>query len=220
MAEQLFNLTFNGQQVEPSFKVTELGEFRGEIKPKAEWPAGIEAVTATLEIFTTPLDAYVDLEDELHQKDGQIVKLGEVATRSQSGSLVEVHAETGNLYDIFCVARREDGTGAMFGGGRYAVTDNPEYTLPNTLTLDEAKFFGYVALGLTDEQAKDVDVKVSPMTAWGDTLPGRFIIAGLELGNASPDTFRAGVMANHLGGVEFYHGRSAAETLEAAGLAR
>lgn len=220
VAEQLFSLAYNGLLVEPSFKVVKPGEFRAETKPKSEWPSGIEAASVTLEVFTTPIDAYVELEDELHQRKGQTVKLGEVATRTESGNLVEVRAEMGNLYDIFCVANREDGTGALVGGGRYAVTDNPEYALPASLTFDEAKFFGYTALGLTREQAEDVDVTVTPMSGWGNILPGRFIIAGLELGGAAAGNSKAGMMVTHLGGVEFYHGRNAAGTLEAAGLAR
>ena len=75
------------------------------------------------------------------------------------------------------------------------------------MTFNELRVLTIESLGLTIDQAKKVKAKVTPLTAWNNY--GRLIIAGLEFGGDGD--FKFGAQPNHLGGVQYYHGRGAQE---------
>jgi len=216
MAENIFRLQHNQQPIEPGFVVIDGGEFTGQILPKDEWPTIPSEITdATLELFKTPIDEFTDLEEELDKRKDEVVRLGELETHVVSADTIAVTLEVGNLYDVFCVAQREDGTRFMFGGGRYATAEEPDYEVSRLLTFEETKFFALAGLGLTIERAKDAAARVSPMTAWGKRFE-RYVIAGFNLYSDEAIGSEPGVSVQHNGIVDFYHGMNAAETVAAA----
>jgi hypothetical protein len=207
--EVMYYLARNGEQLAGSFVNIQPGTLTGEVSPEVQ--------NGRFEVFRTAISGLVGLEDEVHQRENEIVSLGPVSTHVASGTKVEVDAQPGFVYDLFHTQPDENGVVRVAGGGRYAVTDAGEYTAGQMVTLDEARFLGALGLGLGEEQAEKVSARIVPMTAWG--AAGRLAIVGFELIESAVDASgRAGVMVDHLGGVEFYHGRNVAQTREVAGI--
>lgn len=183
-----------------------------------EWPEGEGVpVSADIWVFKTPLSGYTDLEEHLNQVQGQQVTLGDLPTLIASGPSVEVQLEPDYYYDVFCVGYKANDTGFLAGGSRYATTDNGT-KVPDFLTLDETKAFALAGIGLSLEKGQLVHATVTPMTAWGEN--GRFIIAGFDFGrrNENDSLSNFGVMVQHNGHSNTYHGRTAEETREFIGV--
>lgn len=215
MAERIFSLTHNQQPLIAAFAIIGPGELKGEVLE----PAQFGVVSASLAVFKTPLQ-HTSLSQQLEQYENQTVPLGELPTLIASAGSIALSAELDNQYDIFCMAEDEDGSRFLYDGGRYVVTENSKYEKDSEVTFDEAKFLGFAALGLGDEQAKKVMTKVVPMTAWSTASPPRrMVIAGFELSDPECRAdFKPGITVADLGKVNFYHGRTAAETRALAGL--
>lgn len=208
MAEA-YSFTRDGAELAPSFRVIQAGELSGSVSPND--------VDGSLEVFRMPLKDLPDFEDDIHAKERQMVPLGPIPTHVASGSEIAIQAEPGYMYDLFFVGCDDDGVRRLMGGGRYAVTGDPEYRVSRMITLDEARFFGAAALGLDEEQAARTEARIVPMTAWGNA--GRLAIVGFELNNTTRDSLsQPGVMVDHVGGVDFFHGMDAEQTRQAAGL--
>jgi hypothetical protein len=113
------------------------------------------------------------------------------------------------------VAEGVDGTRHVLEKARYIVDSERQFPQPKYITLDEARFLGFIALGLSQTQAKSITAMVEMTQGWGNS--GYEVVAGFVLSHSEhPDEMEYGVMVSQGGRVNFLHGLSAARTLELA----
>lgn len=161
-----------------------------------------------LHLFVTPAADYRDLESHIDSMKDLKVKMGGIPTlRVYNQPEITAQLEHGFFYDLISTGIYRGGR-ILIGGGRLS-TEKGE--IPFDMTLDELKLLALEDLGLSPEQAQNIEAQIAPMTAWN--RHGRLIIAGFGFGESKPG-WNYGLMANHLGGVDHYHGYSTEQIRE------
>lgn len=204
--KSLFSIEVDGIETSPDFIKIKGSRLSAQVLPKSEWPSAADGFEeAQIYIFRTPIEEYVDLEVLIYELEGITTSMGTATTLIATGEVVEVPLEDDAFHDVVCVWRRADGTGGIAGGGRFSTGDVDD--VPQALTLDELKLLSMMAIGISLDQAVSIEAKIVSMTAW--SLHGRLIIAGFQFLGTKNWHYTA--MANHMGGVEFSHGYTAAQ---------
>lgn len=157
-------------------------------------------------VFSMPIEAYMDLDKEIHVHENRNAQMGEFTRLIVPGETktVSLQLETDYIYDIFGFS----GT-TFIGGGRLSTGDGE---VSGAITLEEMKLFALMDLGIDIDQAKNVTAKVIPMNAWG--MSGRIVIAGFRLdteneGSSSDHT----IMVTHMCRVSYSHDYSKEDLL-------
>ncbi len=182
---------------------------------RSQWPSGVNVPPDVMVMaFTTKRLDFVGLEADVDRREGQQTVLGQmpsfVAASDQS---VEVEMAESSYYDVFLVARLQDGTGRIIGWVRLATTP-PADELPFMISLEEAKAAALLFIGVPFEQAQQVTATITALGAWG--AGGRLAMVGFDFGPPSDGdmTMKFGVMVDHMGGTDAYHGYSAPQMRE------
>lgn len=214
----MFSLFHNGQPLPAGADVVAAGELSGVVNPFKKWADPIAyrqgAKSATLEVFKIPIDSFRPWDEELQVRDGEIVDLGIIASCVASGRDFSIQTEPGNIYDIFCAARDEDGNGAAFVPNRFVTGAE----IPEGYTLDELQFVALVGLGMNQRQASGVYARLGQRVV--NSYMGRsMIVAGfnLELNTPGADN-ELGVMVGPDASFTRFRYLSEQQTRELAGI--
>lgn len=158
--------------------------------------------------FEVPTSEYKELEQHIQELRDKSTVLGDFRTLvlGDEKDTATITLKPDHYYDFFAFATSYQGNRIMCGGGRLSTVPGE---VPKMMTFEELKAFTIEDLDLSLEQAGVIKATVTPMTAWGNG-PGRYIVAGFDFGGPS-DTQHYGVMVNHMGGVEHYHGYTTKE---------
>lgn len=214
----MFTLENNGVVIQPGLQTVEPGEITGRVWPIDTWrdPVAIaqSPVGADLHVFKTPIKDRKPWRDELRERDGEVVYLGEIPSLVVTAASFAIKAEVGNWYDVLFAARRQDGTGAAYNYSPLLVKkDVGTQPLDPKLTLDELRCIACVGLGVSVERAKTIRAGVVSVLA----NDGELIVAGFNLNLRSKGrNTQTGVVVNGDGAYQRFRHLTAAETLQQA----
>ncbi len=179
-----------------------------------EWDEGLEGLSGPISLYLlrTPADEYRELEEEIHAYERKTIKLGDLKGLIQKvdGSEATIDLEKEFYYDVFAIGSTPDGERRVCGGGRFSTIRAKK--VPGMMTFDQMRLLTIEHLGITVDQAKDVETKIVPMTAWGQR--GRLVIAGFK----PPKNDEYGVNVYHSGYSDRSHDHSLKDTKKAFGI--
>lgn len=149
-------------------------------KPLAKWFACVKAgqklsvsdECTLVYIFETPIADYRNLRDDLDARKNQTTKLGQIPTMIVNGELDGVIILKPNCYYEVLFFNY---AGEVVDGGRISTGKT---AVPHDWSLDNAKLFAVLGLNHTPDRARNVEVKIIPMTGRGAS--GTYAKAGFR----------------------------------------